>query len=83
MVIGAAADIFIRRAHQRRTSRARGEDEAASRGQSDDVACQTESSWSRNDQEDGGPTIQLPAAKALLHPSSPEFESSICERSQA
>jgi hypothetical protein len=29
----------------------------------DYAACQVESSWSHNDQEDGGPTIQLPAAE--------------------
>jgi hypothetical protein len=34
------------------------------RKESDHGACQTTSPWSRNDHEDGGPTIQLPAAEA-------------------
>jgi hypothetical protein len=33
-------------------------------GRSANRACQLASSWSRNDREDGGPTIQLPAADA-------------------
>ena len=33
-------------------------------GRSANRACQLASSWSRNDHEDGGPTIQLPAADA-------------------
>jgi hypothetical protein len=33
-------------------------------GRSAKRACQLESSWSRDDHEDGGPTIQLPAAGA-------------------
>ena len=33
-------------------------------GRSANRACQLVSSWSRNDHEDGGPTIQLPAAEA-------------------
>ena len=32
-------------------------------GQSAKRDCQVESSWSRDDHEDGGPTIQLPAAE--------------------
>jgi hypothetical protein len=54
-----------------RSSPARRDGEASTRGQSDDEARQIASSWSRNDHEDGGPTIQLPAAEVLLHPSSP------------
>jgi hypothetical protein len=34
------------------------------RGRSASRACQLASSWSRNDHEDGGPTIPLPAAEA-------------------
>ena len=33
-------------------------------GRSANRACQLASSWSRDDHEDGGPTIQLPAAEA-------------------
>ena len=38
--------------------------EGPTRGRSANRACQLASSWSRNDHEDGGPTIQLPAAEA-------------------
>jgi len=37
--------------------------ERPTRGRSANRACQLASSWSRNDHEDGGPTIQLPAAE--------------------
>ena len=38
--------------------------EGPTRGQSANRAYQLASSWSRDDHEDGGPTIQLPAAEA-------------------
>ena len=38
--------------------------EGPTRRRSANRACQLASSWSRNDHEDGGPTIQLPAAEA-------------------
>lgn len=37
-------------------------------------ACQLASSWSRDDHEDGGPTIQLPAADARCTLRSPSFD---------
>ena len=74
-----APDIGIRRPLGQRNIADAQKLRTSTRGQSDDEARQNRFLLVSQRPEDGGPTIQLPAAEIPLHPSSPEFESSICD----
>ena len=76
----SAPEIGIWRSHGQRNVADAQKLRTSTRGQSDDEARQNLFLLVSQRPEDGGPTIQLPAAEIPLHPSSPEFESSICDR---